>query len=139
MQLSVSLLSLVYLVVSVLGVDNGPDLAPRAAGFGNSCEGIHIIGNGGELELAATCSNDGGGNNGEVTVPLSQCLINFNGDLFCDPESGGGAMGSCDGCFLDGTAVTVMTCTCERDNGGTDLTTVDLNECIGNNDGFLTC
>ncbi|EJD46917.1 Cyanovirin-N [Auricularia subglabra TFB-10046 SS5] len=125
MQLSLSFfLALAAVPTAVLG----------ASGFAGSCWDIHIEGGGSDLKLGATCRNIGGGDNGRRVIPLNSCLTNANGALQC--KTFGNAMQSCNGCSLAGT---FLTCTCSRLNGGTNVANINLNNCVGNNDGRLEC
>ncbi|EJD42486.1 Cyanovirin-N [Auricularia subglabra TFB-10046 SS5] len=100
-----------------------------SSGFANSCWDIHLTGKNADTKLGATCRNIGGGD-----IPLNSCLANNNGIFAC--KTGGNAMNSCKSCSLAGT---FLTCTCNRINGGTDVTNINLNNCVGNNDGRLQC
>ena len=63
------------------------ELDARASGFGLSCQNIHLANSGSALQIAATCTNEGGGNNGVQVFTLSECLGNNNGEMQCQEKS----------------------------------------------------
>ncbi|EJD36207.1 Cyanovirin-N [Auricularia subglabra TFB-10046 SS5] len=124
MQFSRAFLGLGVLLVGVVA----------DSGFGQRCTNIHLSGSGANLAIDAACLNQGGGNDWNQGFTLSSCIANNNGEFAC--KVGGNAMQSCSNCSPGGT---VLTCTCVRNNGGTDIASFDLNTCIGNNDSVMTC
>lgn len=103
--------------------------------FGQTCSGIQLVGSGATQQLQATCRNTSGGDNGAQVIALSTCLTNINGQLRC--QFNGNALASCTGCSLSGTS---LTCSCaENGTGQSDRTTIDLNTCIGNENGRMFC
>ncbi|KZW00761.1 Cyanovirin-N [Exidia glandulosa HHB12029] len=99
------------------------------SGFISTCENVSLSGS----TLHATCINEGGGAGGS-SLDLNRCITNNNGEMFC--QFGGSAFGSCRDCRLGGSE---LTCTCTRANQQTDVSSIDLNGCVGNLDGVLAC
>ncbi|KZW02253.1 Cyanovirin-N [Exidia glandulosa HHB12029] len=104
-----------------------------AQNFGASCNNIHLTGTGPSVSVQATCFLPNGTTKSS-TLGLSSCLTNSGGSLRC--ARGGNAMQSCSGCTLSGTS---LRCNCGDGKGGNPSTTIDLNQCIANNNGNLGC
>ncbi|KAJ6532517.1 hypothetical protein B0H19DRAFT_965858, partial [Mycena capillaripes] len=103
---------------------------------GISCNTWQIIPN--TADVAASCADVGGARH-DARISLGQCLGNANGVLHC--QSGGGAGASCTffGITQSGSSVFISS-HCTTANGGNQETdNFNLNNCLSNNNGVLTC
>ncbi|KZW02683.1 Cyanovirin-N [Exidia glandulosa HHB12029] len=114
--------------------------AVHARGFADSCHDYTIDSNG---YLKATCAVPNAADK-TTQINLSNCLGNAGGRLQC--QVNGGAMGSCRRCFFGGGKASVpppppaeMECDCGDGQGGWPTSWIDLNNCVSNTFGTLTC
>ncbi|CAE6515616.1 unnamed protein product [Rhizoctonia solani] len=99
----------------------------QAAGnFAASCSNYYIRDNN---FLWATCGN---GNGGQTTsaLNLNSCIGNDGRNLVC--RANGNYATACSGCLI--RTGTYMLCGCSSGSG-----IADLNECVANRGGLLTC
>ncbi|EJD46262.1 hypothetical protein AURDEDRAFT_164497 [Auricularia subglabra TFB-10046 SS5] len=122
--------------------DAGPkaNLMPKAVGgFSRTCSNIQLVGCSNGLSLAAICGNGNGGSNGWTYLPINSCFANLNGTLVGKQNGNAMLNGSCDSCSLQTDAPNRMDCRCFRINGSADWTTVNLDDCVTNQNGNLIC
>ncbi|KIM66722.1 hypothetical protein SCLCIDRAFT_75972, partial [Scleroderma citrinum Foug A] len=74
------------------------------------------------------------GSYGWSSLDLNSCLVNTNGILYCSQNGDYGA--TCSSCSLSGT---VLGCTCQDSQQAGQSASIDLNSCVTNNNGVLTC
>ncbi|KAB5589445.1 hypothetical protein CTheo_7113 [Ceratobasidium theobromae] len=101
-----------------------------ANNFGTTCNSITMTSNN---VLRASCRKVNGSYS-TSTLDLNRCVVNNSGNLGC--QSNGNYAYSCNYCGLVGSGSTTMSCQCSP---GGHYTTLNLNNCVGNNDGSLTC
>ncbi|KAJ5351743.1 hypothetical protein N7452_000717, partial [Penicillium brevicompactum] len=104
-----------------------------ASGFANTCENISSSG----TTLRADCLGAGTGQLQTSTIDINCCLSNSNGNLRVLTIISGGYSGSCKSCALQGS--TGLTWQCRNTSGQFVTTTQDLNNCVTNSNGRLTC
>ncbi|EGN95706.1 hypothetical protein SERLA73DRAFT_186886 [Serpula lacrymans var. lacrymans S7.3] len=101
------------------------------SGFAASCSNIQLSGS----VLDATCVTDSGSTTA-TAIDLNNCVANYDGNLACAPS--GSYSSSCDDCSL--TDTTYLLCSCSgSSDGGDQPSGYNLDSCLGNNDGALTC
>ncbi|KAK1964463.1 Cyanovirin-N [Colletotrichum sublineola] len=99
-----------------------------ASGFKKTCNTVELNG----LTLSAECATGLGFNGGTSDLDLNKCFFALNGQVSC-------GAGGISGCKCSQTDVAAMSCTCP-DNSGKQLTNnVDLDACLSNSDGQLSC
>ncbi|KAJ6475551.1 hypothetical protein C8R45DRAFT_1010339 [Mycena sanguinolenta] len=106
------------------------------SGAGFTCNTWQIIPN--TADVAASCADVNGARH-DARISLGQCVANDNGFLSC--RSGGGAGASCVffNIFQSGSSV-FISAHCTTANGGSHETdNFDLNNCLTNTNGALTC
>ncbi|KAJ6480439.1 hypothetical protein C8R45DRAFT_1076476 [Mycena sanguinolenta] len=106
------------------------------AGAGITCNNWQIVPN--TADVAASCADPSGARH-DARISLGQCVANNNGALGC--RSGGGAGASCVffGIFQSGSSVFISS-HCTTANGGSQETdNFNLNNCLSNTNGALTC
>ncbi|KAI6021203.1 Cyanovirin-N [Pisolithus marmoratus] len=101
-----------------------------AGDFAASCYNYYLE----NTEFFATCRKDTGSDQA-TSIDLNQCVTNNRGALQCTSANGYYA-DTCENCGLSGTN---LDCTCGNGSGGTDSTSVNLNDCVGNSNGVLVC
>ncbi|KAL6901393.1 Cyanovirin-N [Trichoderma evansii] len=84
--------------------------------------------------LQADCV-DGNGQLRTSTIDLNECLENRNGILYCGTNGRFGA--SCEKCILQGEAI--FECECSNVQKQVAKTFIELNSCVTNSNGKLTC
>ncbi|KAL7926529.1 Cyanovirin-N [Trichoderma austrokoningii] len=85
--------------------------------------------------LKADCLDGEGTHVITSTIDLYKCLGNSNGVLQC--LANGHFLASCNKCTLqDGT---IFACQCRNGKQQVAMSWIDLNDCINNGDGELTC
>ncbi|KAJ7195039.1 hypothetical protein GGX14DRAFT_575809 [Mycena pura] len=113
-----------------------PQVTPTPLnGAGATCHGWQL----GTDTVSATCGNGVGG---EVTstVSLNSCIANVNGVLVC--SVGGDAAHSCSFTFMvvpDDADTVGLVGDCTNASGQSVSAGIDLNMCITNRGGFLSC
>ncbi|KZW02247.1 Cyanovirin-N [Exidia glandulosa HHB12029] len=110
-----------------------PAVLAQGTNWSQSCSGGFLTGSGPSLSLQAVCKTNSGANH-TTTLGLSSCLGNSNGNLIC--QRGGAAFQSCGSCSL---GVPNLTCNCPTTSGAGHTTTINTNNCIGNQNGNLFC
>ncbi|KAH7909425.1 Cyanovirin-N [Hygrophoropsis aurantiaca] len=100
-----------------------------AGGFASSCSNYGVSGG----ELYGTCRRDDG-STGSTEINLNGCLVNSNGQVGC--RKGGDYAATCSDCSFSGTT---YTCECTNDDHKPVRSSVNLNDCITNDNGNLTC
>ncbi|KAB5589437.1 putative effector protein [Ceratobasidium theobromae] len=113
---------LAFAGASILGLSG----VQAYSNFGATCQGSVLKGS----TLQSTCRNRAG-TYGTVYLDLNSCVVNTNGFLGC--QSNGRYFQSCNNCGISGTT---LRCLC---NPGPHDTSLDLNRCVGNQDGQLVC
>ncbi|KAJ6120088.1 hypothetical protein N7523_004368 [Penicillium sp. IBT 18751x] len=118
---NIALFSLLAIVVSA------------ASKFANTCRSIEGYGS----ELTAECQESENGQLRETSIDLNRCLKNHKGSLQCG--SNGNYQDSCINCVMIG--YTEYQCQCRNVDQSHSYvpTTIDLNKCISNNHGELSC
>jgi len=101
------------------------------SGFANTCESISFVG---PTTLQAECLNESG-NTVFTSINLDSCVGNNNGGLVC--SGGGNFANSCQGSSLRGS--TDLVSSCRNEAGDFESTSIDLNNCLTNNNGQLGC
>ncbi|KAH7920965.1 Cyanovirin-N [Leucogyrophana mollusca] len=102
-----------------------------ASDFSASCKSISLSGS----ILYADCRSESG-NYAESALDTANCVANYDGNLSC--ASGGGYTGSCTDCSLE-SGTTYLLCDCKNGSGGDPASLIDLNTCISNTNGALSC
>ncbi|KAH7930616.1 Cyanovirin-N [Leucogyrophana mollusca] len=102
-----------------------------ASGFSSSCNSVSLSGS----ILYADCRSESG-NYAESALDTANCVANYDGNLSC--ASGGGYTGSCTNCALE-AGTTYLLCDCKNGSGGDPASVIDLNTCITNSNGILSC
>ncbi|KAJ7107871.1 hypothetical protein C8R44DRAFT_885266 [Mycena epipterygia] len=101
-----------------------------------SCNDWSLVPN--EANLAAACRNAAGTVVG-TNIAIGQCVGNNNGNLGC--QAGGGAGASC--VFFNivqGSGVLEISAHCTTRSGGSNtVTNFNINDCLTNQNGQLTC
>ncbi|KAJ7112128.1 Cyanovirin-N, partial [Mycena epipterygia] len=102
-------------------------------GFASSCTNIQIDDT---VFLVTKCKN-GAGAMVNTKLDLDKCVENSGGTLnnSC-PYDSGDFLSSCSGCSIHGTA---FGCLCAFPDGQSSSTALDINACVGNNNGQLVC
>ncbi|KAB5589404.1 putative effector protein [Ceratobasidium theobromae] len=98
--------------------------------FGDSCKDLRMISNN---MLQANCRKRDG-SYGITSLDLNKCVTNNGSFLQC--QRNGNYATTCEYCSLVETAKTNLACRCSP---GPRYTVLDLNKCVGNNNGQLTC
>ncbi|KAK2054515.1 Cyanovirin-N [Colletotrichum caudatum] len=99
-----------------------------AAGFRASCSTVSLDG----FTLSAECTSAVGGNPGTSRLDINQCFFALDGKISC-------GAGGISGCKCSQTDVASARCTCPDNAGKTVTNDVDLDACISNSDGKLSC
>ncbi|KAJ5219741.1 hypothetical protein N7468_008945 [Penicillium chermesinum] len=101
--------------------------------FAQSCRDIEGFGS----TLRAECQEYENGETRPSTIDLNRCIKNSKGSLKCGKN--GNYEGSCINCSLRGH--TDFQCMCRNVDEGHNYvpTHIDLNKCISNNHGELSC
>ncbi|KAH7903966.1 Cyanovirin-N [Hygrophoropsis aurantiaca] len=88
--------------------------------------------------LYATCTTDSG-TESSTALNLDACVANYGGQLACAAD--GDFTASCDSasCELAAEDISVMECYCENGSGSEVASLVDLDSCISNDNGILSC
>jgi hypothetical protein len=84
--------------------------------------------------LSASCATDSGDSN-PTTINLNDNIANSNGQLLCN-QGGGDYSASCSNEGLSGGHT--LTANCKNTAGDLIQTSVDLDNCISNNNGVLS-
>ncbi|KAB5589438.1 hypothetical protein CTheo_7117 [Ceratobasidium theobromae] len=113
---------LAFAGASILGLSG----VQAYSNFGASCRNTALRGS----ILSADCRSRNGIYGG-ATIDLSSCVVNTNASLRC--QSNGQFFKSCSNCGVSGAT---LSCRC---NPGPRDTSLDLNQCVGNEDGRLVC
>ncbi|KIM64762.1 hypothetical protein SCLCIDRAFT_1212824 [Scleroderma citrinum Foug A] len=103
--------------------------ADSLSDWSHSCQNYYLSG----TTLNASCRKENG-QYGNTSINLNQCVTNTNGVLYCGKN--GDYSPTCSGCNLSGTS---LDCQCKDKNQNEHSTSVDLNQCLTNNNGVLTC
>ncbi|KAB5589145.1 putative effector protein [Ceratobasidium theobromae] len=115
-----------------LAVASAVTIVQAAGFFATSCRpNFGILGTS-NVTLFANCRNRAG-SYADTTLDLNRCLVNYGGQLSC--QANGSFALSCSDCFVDDRAV--MYCLCDPWKKSRAM--INLNDCVGNNDGVLTC
>ncbi|KIM50845.1 hypothetical protein SCLCIDRAFT_110053 [Scleroderma citrinum Foug A] len=85
--------------------------------------------------LYATCQSSDG-SDVSTSIDLNQCVANTNGNLFCSKN--GNYSATCSGCGLSANAG-YLVCTCNDYNQAGQYADIELDQCLTNSDGNLTC
>ncbi|KAI1269206.1 hypothetical protein F5Y18DRAFT_423450 [Xylariaceae sp. FL1019] len=108
-------------------------LQRRSGAFTFSCKSAFIQNPSGQYDLIGDCKKKNGDRLCSL-VALDRCLAVEDGHIVAKNmwvDGGGLAKGQCINCSLDGS---ILECKCAGATG-----TFDLNNVIGNDDGYLTC
>ncbi|KAK1566082.1 Cyanovirin-N [Colletotrichum navitas] len=99
-----------------------------AAGFRATCDTVNLSG----FTLSAECTTGLGGFPRATTLDINKCFFAVDGKINC-------GAGGISGCKCSQTDVAAASCTCP-DNAGKQVTNnVNLDACISNSDGKLSC
>lgn len=98
-------------------------------GFGYSCKDISLVNN----VLYSSCEGTDGSYI-STSINLDQCVVNTNGNLSC--SANGNYSSTCSNCYLSGKT---LVCTCNNYNHVGQSASVNLNSCLSNSNGQLTC
>ncbi|KIJ32215.1 hypothetical protein M422DRAFT_266015 [Sphaerobolus stellatus SS14] len=112
--------------------EGNSSVSARAAGFAQSCSSWNL--SGASLRAVRTV---GAGITRPTAINLNACIVNAFGTLRC--QTNGGFSGSCTITSQVSTCNTLLTAMCGRGDGVRVPTQLDLNTCIGNTNGGLTC
>ncbi|EGN98838.1 hypothetical protein SERLA73DRAFT_181510 [Serpula lacrymans var. lacrymans S7.3] len=101
-------------------------------GFSSTCDNYYVTGS----VLYADCESVSG-TYYATEVDLDYCLANNGGSLIC--SSGGSYSYTCSGCSLEsGTYFGCSACS-DCTDCGTSSTGIDLDQCVSNDGGSLSC
>ncbi|PMD37002.1 hypothetical protein L207DRAFT_586682 [Hyaloscypha variabilis F] len=95
--------------------------------------------------LSAYCYEDDGSVNENAVIELGGCLSNNFGQLICNETNFESYYGdSCFNCTGSSTNpntgnIVPYSCYCNNDEGADVYTEIDLNDCLGNQDGNIVC
>ncbi|KAI0318790.1 Cyanovirin-N [Amylostereum chailletii] len=106
-------------------------LGSAQTNFGATCSGESLAS--GHI-LFATCG-DGHGGEPTSSIDLNKCVTNSGGTLEC--QVNGGFAGTCNTCSIE--SGTTLACDCGDGHGGYPHTVLNLNNCLSNKNGQLTC
>ncbi|KAK1990511.1 Cyanovirin-N [Colletotrichum falcatum] len=99
-----------------------------AAGFRSTCNTVNLSG----FTLSAECASGLGGFAGTSSLDINRCFFALDGKISC-------GAGGISGCTCSQIDVASASCTCP-DNAGKQVTNnVNLDACISNSDGKLSC
>ncbi|KAJ7829798.1 hypothetical protein B0H13DRAFT_1631331, partial [Mycena leptocephala] len=95
----------------------------------------------GTATLSAVCANRSGFEI-DTTIPISQCVGNTDGNLAC--KANGGAGSTCEFFDIEATEASggsfTISATCLTSVGNTNTVNhFNINQCLSNNGGTLTC
>ncbi|CZR65306.1 uncharacterized protein PAC_15206 [Phialocephala subalpina] len=107
-----------------------PKALASDGGFAESCMRIDFQGS----TLKAVCTQANGGQH-YTELDLNGCINNLDGDLYC---GGSGFASSCGDCYIVG-GTTVLLCECSDVSGNGYAADIELDGCIGNQNGNLAC